>query len=106
MTMAKAADIKKALEVPETIHQPLLPTSYQKFIVSCSTNIGSRRYQEDRFTICPTLVKGRDDCAFFGVFDGTVGDFASDNVKDLVVPHLVNSPAWQAAEAKIKAAAS
>ncbi|CAJ1365617.1 unnamed protein product, partial [Effrenium voratum] len=34
--------------------------------------------------------------SFFGVFDGTVGDFASNTVKDLVVPKLLESPSWKA----------
>ncbi|CDJ44214.1 serine-threonine phosophatase 2C, putative, partial [Eimeria tenella] len=54
-----------------------------------------RKHQEDRFTVCPALIPGRNDAAFFGVFDGTVGDFASDSVKDLVVPHLLSSSGWQ-----------
>lgn len=33
--------------------------------------------------------------AVFGIFDGTVGDFASDNVKDIVVPTLLELPSWR-----------
>lgn len=32
--------------------------------------------------------------ALFGVFDGTVGDFASENVKDLIVGKLLESKNW------------
>lgn len=84
-----------AAELPETLHMPMAPTNYGPFQVSVETNIGGRKHQEDRFTVCPQLVRGRNDVAFFGVFDGTVGDFASDTVKDLVVPHLISSPSWQ-----------
>lgn len=38
----------------------------------------------------------REDCALFGVYDGTVGDFASDTVKNLVMPHLCGSSSWVA----------
>lgn len=93
--MTTSADIRRSLDVPETIHTPMEPTSYPRFEVSIYTDIGGRKHQEDRFTFCPELVKGRDDCAFFGVFDGTVGDFASENVKDLVVPQLVASSPWR-----------
>ncbi|KAL8434071.1 hypothetical protein Efla_001543 [Eimeria flavescens] len=84
-----------AAALPETLHEPMGPTSFGPFQVSVETNIGGRKHQEDRFTVCPRLVEGRDDVAFFGVFDGTVGDFASETVKDLVVPHLVSCNSWQ-----------
>jgi len=65
--------------------------------VSAFQHMGDRRTQEDRFTIVPNLEpEGRMPSSFFGVFDGTVGDFASDNVKDLVIPKLMESPSWQA----------
>lgn len=63
--------------------------------VSAAQNIGNRRTQEDRYCICPRLVTGRDECSFFGVFDGTVGDFASENIKDIIVPELMKSQNWQ-----------
>mmetsp|Transcript_22236 Transcript_22236/g.56107 ORF Transcript_22236/g.56107 Transcript_22236/m.56107 type:complete len:390 (+) Transcript_22236:461-1630(+) len=56
--------------------------------VTLHTVIGGRKSQEDRFCVCPKLVQHMDNVAFFGVFDGTVGDFASNTVKDLVVPML------------------
>ena len=37
---------------------------------------------------------------FFGVFDGTVGDFTSDTVKGLVVPYLLESPDFKNYAAK------
>eukprot|EP00931_Biecheleriopsis_adriatica_P087680 TRINITY_DN62108_c0_g1_i1.p1 TRINITY_DN62108_c0_g1~~TRINITY_DN62108_c0_g1_i1.p1 ORF type:complete len:386 (-),score=71.53 TRINITY_DN62108_c0_g1_i1:45-1202(-) len=67
------------------------------FTVSVFQSIGDRRTQEDRFTVVPCLDSDIQlPNAFFGVFDGTVGDFASDNVKDLVVPKLLESPHWKA----------
>ena len=75
-------------------HDPCGPTSYPWGVVSCAQHIGRRRRQEDRFTICPDLGVG-ERSAFVGVWDGTVGDFASHNVQGLVLPHTVASPAWQ-----------
>lgn len=67
------------------------------FIVSAFQHMGDRKTQEDRFTVVPSLeTDSKSPCAFFGVFDGTVGDFASENVKDLVVPKLLESPNWRA----------
>mmetsp|Transcript_7551 Transcript_7551/g.13937 ORF Transcript_7551/g.13937 Transcript_7551/m.13937 type:complete len:439 (+) Transcript_7551:47-1363(+) len=68
------------------------------FTVSAFQHIGDRKSQEDRFTVVPQLEPSNDGmpCAFFGVFDGTVGDFASESVKDLVIPKLFESPSWQA----------
>ncbi|CAK0838825.1 unnamed protein product, partial [Prorocentrum cordatum] len=52
--------------------------------------------QEDRFTVAPNFEpEARVPCSFFGVFDGTVGDFASERVKDLVIPMLQQSPSWR-----------
>jgi len=59
--------------------------------------MGDRKTQEDRFCVAPSLeLDGRTECAFFGVFDGTVGDFASENVKELVLPKLLESASWRA----------
>merc|ERR1719265_1047010 len=62
-------------------------------MVSTFQHMGDRKTQEDRFKVVPTMeVIDSKSCAFFGVFDGTVGDFASDTVKDLVIPKLKESP--------------
>jgi protein phosphatase len=67
----------------------LAPLQFKRFTVSLTQHLGDRRTQEDRFVICPDLVPGLpgsdEQEAFFGVFDGTVGDFASDTVKDIIV---------------------
>lgn len=55
---------------------------------SVFSHIGGRKAQEDRFCICAKLDPALEQASFYGVFDGTVGDFASDNVKDLIVPCL------------------
>mmetsp|Transcript_111452 Transcript_111452/g.240138 ORF Transcript_111452/g.240138 Transcript_111452/m.240138 type:complete len:393 (-) Transcript_111452:66-1244(-) len=67
------------------------------FTVSTFQHIGDRRTQEDRFSVVPHFEPEKGlPCSFFGVFDGTVGDFASENVKELVVPKLLASPHWKA----------
>lgn len=90
-----AATIRSESSVPTFTHQPMPPTSYPTFELSVFSDIGGRKYQEDRFTFCPTLIRDTNDSAFFGVFDGTVGDFASETVKELVVPHLVGCAPWK-----------
>eukprot|EP00391_Amoebophrya_sp_Ameob2_P007967 CAMPEP_0178985500 /NCGR_PEP_ID=MMETSP0795-20121207/2187_1 /TAXON_ID=88552 /ORGANISM="Amoebophrya sp., Strain Ameob2" /LENGTH=373 /DNA_ID=CAMNT_0020676465 /DNA_START=234 /DNA_END=1355 /DNA_ORIENTATION=+ len=82
--MASSAGPSCITEGPTWIKRfPTLPAT-----VTLQTVIGGRKAQEDRFCVCPNLVQHLENVAFFGVFDGTVGDFASDTVKDLVVPML------------------
>jgi serine/threonine protein phosphatase PrpC len=59
-----------------------------------ATRIGGRPTQEDRFVFVSALndVIGG---VFMGVFDGTVGDFASDTVHKIVVRHFLNSENWK-----------
>eukprot|EP00921_Rhytidocystis_pertsovi_P003513 GHVQ01006086.1.p1 GENE.GHVQ01006086.1~~GHVQ01006086.1.p1 ORF type:complete len:293 (+),score=46.16 GHVQ01006086.1:661-1539(+) len=87
--------IRREFDVPVVSHSPMDQSNFDMFQLSIHTDIGGRKYQEDRFTFCPTLISGRKDSAFFGVFDGTVGNFASETVKSLVVPQLVGSPSWR-----------
>lgn len=47
---------------------------------------GLRPTQEDRFVLIPKFF--RDDAAFCGIFDGTVGDDASDFISKNIVHHL------------------
>jgi len=68
--------------------------------VSLHTIMGRRKTQEDRFLICPKLSNKIKNVSIFGVFDGTVGDFASDTVKDLVVTHLRKTSAFKELEEK------
>lgn len=86
------------LESPTCIWQAPVPTKIfpgSTWHVSAAQDIGNRRTQEDRFCIAPRLVQGQEHCSFFGVFDGTVGDFASDSIKDIIVPELMKSQNWQ-----------
>lgn len=45
-----------------------------------------RPTQEDRFVLIPRFL--RDDASFCGVFDGTVGDDASEYIVKNIVSHL------------------
>lgn len=85
--------ISEECDLGPVLHGPLSMQRYPIGEISIYTDIGGRKAQEDRLTFCPAL-KGREDCCLIGVFDGTVGDFASDHVKDYVVPHLVSSHSW------------
>ena len=50
---------------------------------------GLRPTQEDRFVLVPNFL--RQDAAFCGVFDGTVGDDASEFIVKSIVPFLCRS---------------
>ena len=78
----------------EVTYDVLRPTAYPKWVLSCHQHIGRRKAQEDRFALCPALYD--QGSAFFGVWDGTVGDFASHNIRSLVLPHLLASKHWKA----------
>jgi len=94
-----------AMEIP-TVHHgyaELAPMRFEqtKFQVSAFQHMGDRRTQEDRYLIVPRLPvepdarDGDAPPAVFGIFDGTVGDFASDNVKDIVIPTLLELDSWR-----------
>jgi len=61
-----------------------------------SQHIGNRPNQEDRFVVAPKLMEQSNPspCSMFGVFDGTVGDFASEVASTLFVPTLLQSSSW------------
>jgi protein phosphatase len=81
----------------------IIPTRFpgSPFIVSMFQHMGDRRTQEDRYTVAPNILPsaarasgGNQNASFLGVFDGTVGDFTSDNVKDIILPKLLESAGW------------
>lgn len=76
----------------EIILNPLAPTPFGPLLISASTQIGRRKNQEDRFTIAPKLLGG--ELAFFGVFDGTVQEHASEWVHRNVVRVLHQCPSF------------
>lgn len=67
-------------------------TEYPQWAVEAHSEIGARRNQEDRLCVCPGM--GADDRGFFSVFDGTVGDFASEYIHNRLVKHLIASPSY------------
>ncbi|UKJ89676.2 serine/threonine protein phosphatase 2C [Theileria orientalis] len=77
------------------ITHPVDFEDYGTFAVSAHTDIGSRKTQEDRLLIVPKLCRGRHNISFFGVFDGTVGDFSSDTIQKIIIKHLTESPQWE-----------
>lgn len=89
--------------IPPTRY-PACHTAGPQLMVSTYQHMGDRKTQEDRFRVAPCIESFDSKlCAFFGVFDGTVGDFASDTVKDLVIPKLKESPNFLALRSLSKA---
>jgi len=59
----------------------------------CSfTHIGKRKNQEDRFGFSPDLLEG--EYGYFGVFDGTVKEMASDWVHKNILPILLETKSF------------
>ena len=76
------------MEEPHQIFEstkPLILPQYRK-AYAAHTAIGLRPTQEDRLVMCPSFF--REDAAFFGVFDGTVGDDASHFISRNIVKHI------------------
>ena len=71
------------------------PTAFPWGKLSCAQHMGRRRTQEDRFSVSACLRQDDPRSVFLGVWDGTVGDFASDQVMSLVLPHTLGSAAWR-----------
>lgn len=76
------------MEEPAAIHDSFPPMALPQFrkTFQAHTHIGLRGAQEDRITVCPQFL--REDAAFFGVFDGTVGDDASHFISRNIVHHI------------------
>jgi serine/threonine protein phosphatase PrpC len=70
----------------ESYHDTVEPIVVDRRIFEATTSIGLRPTQEDRFVLIPRFF--REDAAFCGVFDGTVGDDASDFIGKNVVSFL------------------
>lgn len=73
---------------------PLPPTQFGPLTVNTWTHIGKRPNQEDRYVVAPGLCNG--EYAFFGVFDGTVKEFAAEFVHRAVLDCLVASESFKA----------
>jgi len=72
---------------------PLLPSKIGKLNVCAFTHIGKRKNQEDRFVFCPDLLGG--EYAFFGVFDGTVKEHASEWIHKHILPILLQTKSFR-----------
>mmetsp|Transcript_34598 Transcript_34598/g.32963 ORF Transcript_34598/g.32963 Transcript_34598/m.32963 type:complete len:321 (-) Transcript_34598:1489-2451(-) len=62
------------------------PVSFGHRICEATTSIGLRPTQEDRFVLIPKFFK--EHASFCGIFDGTVGDDASDFIVNNIVHYL------------------
>eukprot|EP00457_Paulinella_chromatophora_P005698 gb/GEZN01005715.1/.p1 GENE.gb/GEZN01005715.1/~~gb/GEZN01005715.1/.p1 ORF type:complete len:423 (+),score=76.67 gb/GEZN01005715.1/:58-1326(+) len=71
----------------------VLPTQMGPLNCCAFTHIGKRKNQEDRFVFCPDLLNG--EYAFFGVFDGTVKEHASEWVHKHILPILLETPSFR-----------
>jgi protein phosphatase len=59
----------------------------------CSfTHIGKRKNQEDRFVFCPDLLEG--EYGFYGIFDGTVKEYASEWIHKNILSILLESKSF------------
>lgn len=68
-------------------------SNYYRGHVSAHSKIGRRKYQEDRFVVCPKIL-GKDTQQFYGVFDGTVGDYTADYVHTTFVLNFLCSGSY------------
>lgn len=80
-----------------SINTAFKPKRIGPLLVSAYTHIGKRNNQEDRFVVAPNLQNS--EYAFFGVFDGTVKEFASDFVSKSILDCLLTSPSFRAFDA-------
>ncbi|BAM42129.1 serine/threonine protein phosphatase 2C [Theileria orientalis strain Shintoku] len=96
MTFNSTSNAQTSLVQPTIqITHPVDYEDYGTFAVSAHTEIGSRKTQEDRLIIVPKMNPEKYDISFFGVFDGTVGDFSSDTIQKIIIKHLTESPQWE-----------
>jgi len=70
----------------EEYRDTISPVASGKHIFEACTSIGLRPTQEDRMVLIPKLY--HEECSFCGVFDGTVGDDASEYINQNIVTHL------------------
>lgn len=85
--MAALADrLHAEAEELKEFRDTIAPMQSGKHIFEACTSIGLRPTQEDRFVLIPKFYN--EECSFCGVFDGTVGDDASDYINQNIVSHL------------------
>lgn len=99
--MTRPKSREEICEASDCVTQgPTLETRYATFpaTISLHTIIGRRKSQEDRFCYNAKIADKLGNCGFYGVFDGTVGDFVSDTVKDIIVPYLKSTASFKELE--------
>lgn len=96
MSSGKDEDEKKQRTTKRDLglikHSALAPIKVGPFNVSAFTHIHKRNNQEDRLICCPNIYNG--EYAFFGVFDGTVKEHASEFVHKNILDCLLKSQAF------------
>jgi protein phosphatase len=70
----------------------LSPQRINALVFSSYTHCGKRDNQEDRLIVAPSLLNG--EYAFFGVFDGTVKEYAAEYVHKNILPCLLESASF------------
>jgi protein phosphatase len=78
----------------KVIYHPTPLTSFGYLTITAATHIGRRKNQEDRMLVAPALMNG--ELSFFGVFDGTVQEHASEWVHRNIVRVLYSCPSFLA----------
>lgn len=74
-------------------HSILTPKQFGPLVCSAYTHIGKRGNQEDRLVMAPSMLGG--EYSFFGVFDGTVKEHASEFVHKVMVDCVLTSKAFR-----------
>ena len=89
-SMSEPADESEWVELKDSI---VSYSNYHEGHVSAHSKIGRRKYQEDRFVVCPKIL-GKDTQQFYGVFDGTVGDYTADYVNSTFLLNFLRSKSY------------
>jgi protein phosphatase len=89
-----------AVEYPKGCQIPPTRCEKERFTYSMYQNLGGRKTQEDRFILAPEIKTDSATYghrqAFFGIFDGTVGDFASETCRCVALRKLAGLDSWRA----------
>lgn len=87
--MAEAAN----KDVGPVFYNIVAPQRVGPLVISAYTHIGKRGNQEDRLVVAPSIFGG--EYAFFGIFDGTVKEYASDFVHKHILDCLLASKSFR-----------
>jgi len=81
------------VDLGQVSYSIIKPTRFGPLVVSAYTHCGKRNNQEDRFVVAPSISNG--EYAFFGIFDGTVKEYASDFIHKNILDCFVVTPSFQ-----------